>query len=168
MFVVVFLESEEYMGGNLKIRSGEKNRINGGGLRKNGLVGRFLWTCVFLSIAFLISSGEAFAHHGGAEYDMKTTITVEGTVTDFRFINPHVQILFDTKDEKGNVVHWSCEGPDPAMLVRVGWTRETMKPGDHVTFIAHPAKSGAKVIMLQKLTLADGREMSGSGNGTPR
>jgi hypothetical protein len=151
------------MGGKLIVRSGDKARTSSGGLWKNCLMDRFLWTCLSLSIAVMMWAGDAFAHHGGSEYDLKTTTTVEGTITEFRFVNPHVQILFESKDEKGNVLHWSCEAPDPAMLVRQGWSREMLKPGDHVTFVGHPAKSGAKVIVLQKLTLPDGRVMEAKG-----
>ena len=121
-----------------------------------------------ISVALLFWAGAAFAHHGNSEWDAKTTTSVQGTVTEFRFINPHVQIFFDTKDDKGNAVHWSCEAADPAMLVRDGWTRLTLKPGDQVTFVGHPAKSGAKMIELQKLTLSDGHELSASGNGSGR
>jgi hypothetical protein len=64
-------------------------------------------------------------------------------------------------DDQGNVTHWSCESPDdPAMLSRQGWTRNILAPGDHVTIIGRPAKSGAKVMSLQKVVLADGRELT--------
>lgn len=156
------------MRGKLMIRSGNEARITKGGLWRKCLRDRMLWACVSFSIALLIGGGPVFAHHGGAEWDSKTTTTVQGTITDFKFINPHVQIYFDSKDQNGNVVHWSCEAADPAMLVRDGWTRQTLKPGDQVTFVGHPAKSGAKMIELQKLTLPNGREMSASGNGSGR
>jgi hypothetical protein len=103
--------------------------------------------------------GNLLAHHGGAAWDMKTMLNVQGTVTEFRFVNPHVQIFLDATDDKGKPVHWSCESADPAMLVRQGWTRETVKPGDHVTLVGHPAKTGVKIMVLEKLILANGKEV---------
>ena len=114
----------------------------------------------FLALVCALSfSGIALAHHGGAAWDRTVTLNLQGTVTEYRFVNPHVQIYFDAKDDKGNIVHWSCESADPAMLVRQGWTRETLKPGDRVTFVGHQAKSGVKIMVLQKLILANGQEI---------
>src|ERR1700735_5125676 len=154
------------MDGQLMVRSGNQARKGSENIWDYRLKNRFLLSCVLLSMSVVMWGGNSFAHHGGAEWDSKSTTTVQGTITDFRFINPHVQIFFDSKDDKGNIVHWSCEAADPAMLVRDGWTRLTLKPGDQVTFVGHPAKSGAKMIELQKLTLSDGHELSASGNGS--
>ena len=105
----------------------------------------------------LLTCGALFAHHGGAAWDMKTTLTLQGTVTDFRFVNPHVQIYFDAVDSSGKTVHWSCETADTSMLERQGWNRGTVKVGDKVTVIGHPAKTGVKVMVLEKITLPDGK-----------
>lgn len=111
---------------------------------------------VFLAVFVL----PAPAHHGGAAYDRSTTLMLKATVTDFKFINPHVQIYFDVTDDKGNVVHWSSESPeDPGMLSRQGWSRTIIKSGDKITVVGHPAKSGAKVLSLEKVILADGTEL---------
>jgi hypothetical protein len=112
-------------------------------------------------ICILALAVSTVAHHGGAAWDMKTTLTLQGTVTEFRYVNPHVQIYFDATDDKGATVHWSCESADPAMLQRQGWNHEIVKPGDHVTIVGHPAKTGVKVMVLDKLILADGQELSG-------
>ena len=102
----------------------------------------------------------AFAHHGGAAYDTQNPLTLKATITDFKYINPHVQIYFDVTDDQGVVTHWNCRDPiDPAMLGRQGWTHDIIKTGDHVTIVGNPAKSGAKVMKLRKLTLADGRDL---------
>ena len=106
--------------------------------------------------------GSLFAHHGGAAWDNKTTVNVQGTVTEFRFVNPHVQIFLDA-DEKGKTVKWRCESADPAMLVRQGWTHDMLKAGDHVTLVGHPAKSGVKIMVLEKLILASGKEVPAKG-----
>ena len=105
-------------------------------------------------------AGAVSAHHGGSAYDPKVVLTLKGKVTSFKFINPHVQLYFDVTDDKGNVVSWSCESPDdPAMLDRQGWNRNIIQPGDIVTVVGRPAKGGAKVLSMQKVILADGREL---------
>lgn len=123
---------------------------------------RYLWSALLLCSLITISV-PVFGHHGGAAWDAKTTLMLQGTITEFRFINPHIQIFLDAKDEKGNVIHWACEGADPAMLVRQGWSRDTLKPGDRVTVVGRPAKSGAKLVELQKLTLANGQVLEAKG-----
>src|SRR6202165_3165090 len=63
------------------------------------------------------------AHHGNAAYDDKNPITIKGTVTEFAWTNPHVQIYLDVKDDKGKVVHWSVETYSPGKLGRAGWQK---------------------------------------------
>ena len=115
---------------------------------------------LFLGLVCALSPlAMAFAHHGGAAWDRAVTLNLAGTVTQFLFVNPHVQIFFDAKDDKGNVVHWSCESADIANLIRQGWKRDTLKPGDHATFVGFQAKNKAKIMVLEKLVLADGKEL---------
>jgi Family of unknown function (DUF6152) len=115
---------------------------------------------VALATVLLMLCGPMFAHHGtNSEYDAKHPITLMGTVTEFEFVNPHVQIYFDAKDDKGNVVHWGCEAPSPGRLVRIGWTRHELKPGDQITITLDPARSGAAVGALRKLVTPEGKEM---------
>ena len=112
---------------------------------------------VFLSS--LIVSVPMFAHHGNSAYDMSRTITLKATITKFEYSNPHVQVYFDVTDDKGNVEHWVAETTNPSMLNRVGWSRDTLKPGDQVTLIANPNKVGARVVFLEKVVLANGQEL---------
>lgn len=114
-----------------------------------------------LLASVLIFSSPVLAHHGGAAYDGKVTATLKATITQVSFINPHVLIYFDAKDESGNVDHWVCEAADPAVLLREGWKRDTLKPGDQVTIMGHPAKSGAKTMRFEKVILANGKELQG-------
>lgn len=121
---------------------------------------RNAFTSVALAAMPLMLCGPVFAHHGtNAEYDGKHPITLTGTVTEFEFVNPHVQIYFDAKDDKGNLVHWGCEAPSPGRLVRIGWTRHELKPGDQITITLDPAKSGAPVGALRRLVTPEGKEM---------
>jgi len=114
--------------------------------------------CTLACVLFI--GGILFAHHGGAAWDNKTTVNIKGKVTEFRFVNPHVQIYLDAADDKGKVVHWKCESADPAMLIRQGWTRDIIKVGDQVTLIGHPAKSGVKIMVLEKFIAANGKEIA--------
>jgi hypothetical protein len=112
----------------------------------------------------LVLSGSAFAHHGAAAYDMSKTITVTGTVTDFQFVNPHVLIAMDVKDASGKVEKWQGELTSPNHLSRAGWTKSTLKPGDQVTLIGGPAKSGSPTMWIRKI-MKDGEEVSLGGGG---
>ena len=111
-----------------------------------------------LVVSLVIASVPASAHHGNAAYDLDKTVTLNVTITGFEFGNPHVQVFFDTKDDKGDVLHWNCEGTNPAMLTRIGWTRNTLKPGDQVTVVVHPNKNpDVTVVALVKVILANGQ-----------
>jgi hypothetical protein len=116
--------------------------------------------CLAITFAVLFASGPILAHHGEANYDTEKEVTIKGTVTNFQFINPHVQIFMDVKNDNGEIEKWSGEARSPSMLVRVGgWNKNTVKPGDVITAIGFRAKNGANVLRLKKIVLADGREM---------
>lgn len=100
-----------------------------------------------------------WAHHGNAAYDDKNPITIKGTVTEFAWTNPHVQIYLDVKDSKGAVIHWSVETYSPGKLVRAGWNKDSVKPGDRISIDLIPAKSGAPVGFLHKVVLPNGEEL---------
>jgi Family of unknown function (DUF6152) len=112
-----------------------------------------------LAAALLLVSGPAFAHHGAAGYDSNKLTTLKGTVTDFRFQNPHAQILLDVKDSSGKVQNWVLEAVGIATLSRSGWTRTIMKPGDAITVTGNPAKNGSPSMRLTKVVLASGKEL---------
>lgn len=113
---------------------------------------------VILLGSYVTFCGASFAHHGGAIYDTKNPVTLKGTVTDFEWSNPHVQIYFDVKDDKGAVVHWACETLSPGKLARgSGWTKDSLKAGDQITITLSPAKAGTAVGGLRKIVLSDGR-----------
>src|SRR5215468_8924986 len=85
-------------------------------------ISRFLILAV--GIGLVVTT--VFAHHGtGVSYAASNPVTLKGTVTEFRYANPHPQLYFDVTDEKGNVVHWSGEFyPNPAQLIQGGWGRK--------------------------------------------
>ena len=109
--------------------------------------------------ALVLISVPVLAHHGNASYDNDHPITIKGTVTEFAWSNPHVQIYLDVKDDKGKVVHWSVETLSPGKLVRAGWSKDSVKVADQVSITLIPAKSGAPVGFLHKLVLANGEEL---------
>jgi hypothetical protein len=117
-------------------------------------------TSLLVMTGVLAVSASTFAHHGTTQYDADNKITVKGTVTNFEWRNPHSQIHLDATDDKGNVVHWNFEAEPPNILIHAGWTKDTLKPGDHITIVGLPAKNGAPVGILRKLVLADGRELT--------
>jgi hypothetical protein len=91
-----------------------------------------------LTITLVMIVTTAFAHHGTpTSYDQSKLVTNHATVTGFVFTNPHVQIFFDTKDEKGNVRHWSGEMANPSQYIRAGWgkkrSEQALKPGSEIT-----------------------------------
>jgi hypothetical protein len=93
--------------------------------------------------AFIATSGVALAHHSFAMFDLSNQIELEGTVQEFKYVNPHSFILLQVKDRDGGSTVWNLEGGSPSLLVREGWTRTTLKPGDEVTLTVAPLRSGA-------------------------
>jgi Family of unknown function (DUF6152) len=119
-----------------------------------------LGLCVAMTFAVLFFSTPVLAHHGEVNYDTGKVVSVKGTVTDFQFINPHVQIFLDVKNDKGEIEKWNCEARSPIMLVRVGgWDKNTIKPGDVITASGFRGKNGSATMRLKKIVLPDGRVM---------
>ena len=113
----------------------------------------------FLAVGLLLLPRPMPAHHGTSAYDTTKLTTVKGTVTEYKFINPHVEISVEAKDENGKVETWTGEANSPNVLSRNGWSRDIIKPGDQITLVGNPAKSGAHVLRLQKVVLSSGREL---------
>jgi hypothetical protein len=116
--------------------------------------------CLAIMFAALFVSSPILAHHGETNYDTEKLVSVKATVTDFQFINPHVQIFLDATNDKGELEKWTCEARSPAMLVRNGdWDKNTLKPGDVITAIGFQSKNGAKILRLKKIVLSNGKEL---------
>jgi hypothetical protein len=118
---------------------------------------------LFLSSGLVAASYSAFAHHGVATYDMRSTLVLKGVVTSFKFINPHAEVYFDVKDDQGAVAHWIGEATTPNMLARRGWNKDVLKPGDQVTITGNRAKDGTAAMRVQKIVIADGRTLDPNG-----
>ena len=125
---------------------------------------RKLLTFFAVVVGLPLVSVPMFAHHGTASYDTTKSTSVKGTVTDFQFANPHVQISLDVTDGKGKDKRWTAEALSPNMLSRQGWNRNTLKPGDKITIVGAPDKDGANALRLWKIVLSDGREFAVQGD----
>ena len=111
-------------------------------------------------IAAAFAVAPAFAHHSfAAEYDSAKPITLKGEVTKVEWMNPHARFYVDVKDEGGKVTNWELELGSPNGLMRRGWTRNSLKPGDTITVDGYMAKDGAHLANARTVALADGRKV---------
>jgi len=111
------------------------------------------------AFALFLFAAPALAHHGTAGDDTSKEIAIKGTVTDFQYINPHVQIYVEAKDDQGNVEKWNGEASNALALHRAGWNSKIIKTGDQITLIGYKAKSGTKMLRLKSVVLSDGRQL---------
>ena len=102
-----------------------------------------LFFALLLAAASLLLVNTSFAHHGVSGYDMEKVITIQGTVTNFDWANPHCLVHIDVKDGNGAAKDWIIELGAPTLMKRFGWSKNSMKPGDAVVAATHPAKNGA-------------------------
>lgn len=113
------------------------------------------------------------AHHGtNINYDRTKQWTSKAVVTEFKYINPHVQLFFDVTDEKGRVAHWYGEMlPNPAMLLRSGWTRkrstDALQPGTTVVVTVAPARAGGDTVLVLRVENEKGEELLPLGPAPP-
>ena len=119
---------------------------------------------IFASLALLVVSTPLFAHHGtNISYDHTKPITFQAKVTEFRFLNPHAQIFFDVKDEKGDIVNWAGELTSPTNLAMNGWSKKRsesdLKPGTPITVTLAPSKVGSKVGVVLKILNEKGEQV---------
>ena len=110
------------------------------------------------------------AHHSfAAEFDASKAIRLNGTLTKVEWTNPHIYFYIDVKDEGGNVVRWTCESGAPGALSRRGWKRGDLKLGDTIIVDGYLARDGSHLMDARRVTLPDGRIVSGAsaGDGGP-
>jgi hypothetical protein len=116
------------------------------------------FTFLAFAIGLLATSTPIFAHHGASVYDSAKLTTLKGTVTDFQFMNPHTEILFDVTGADGKVEKWTGEAPSLTTMSRGGWNKNIFKAGDKVTFIGNLAKNGSHIMRLRKVVFPNGKE----------
>ena len=107
-------------------------------------------------IAVLLVATSALAHLSNSAFDGDKVMVLTGTVTEWKWTNPHVWIVLSVDDGKGGKAQWSIEGRTPGQLVRAGWSKTTLKPGDTITVDFSPAKDGSPTGLLTRVRRADG------------
>jgi len=107
----------------------------------------------------LASVPAARAHHSQSEFDLRAKVEVEGTVTKLEWKSPHGRLYLDVKNDKGEVESWNFELPSPNTLMRRGWTRDTLKTGDHVTVAGAPARNFPMIAIATSIKDASGKPL---------
>jgi hypothetical protein len=101
----------------------------------------------------------ARAHHSQSEFDLRAKVEVEGTVTKLEWKSPHGRLYIDVKNEKGEIESWNFELPSPNTLMRRGWTRDTLKMGDHVTVAGAPARNFPTIAIATSIKDGNGKPL---------
>ena len=109
----------------------------------------------------------ALAHHSFAMFDNEHQTKIAGQVVEFEWTNPHIYIRLVTPDGKGGTTPLTIEGASPGILNRGGWKFNVIKPGDKLTMIIAPLRSGGPGGLLKEVTLPDGRVLSNGGYAGP-
>ena len=107
---------------------------------------------LIVAATVLAAGTSALAHHSFAMFDQSRQVRLVGTVKDFQWTNPHAWI--EVEDAQGKT--WGIELNSPNNLIRQGWKRTAMKPGDKVTVLINPLKDGTKGGLFNAVTLPDG------------
>jgi hypothetical protein len=107
-------------------------------------------------VAITTMTTPAFAHHSFAMFDYMKSVTLEGTVKEFQWTNPHSWILMMVRNAQGTEEQWAIELGTPAGLSRQGWVPKTLVPGMRITASIHPLKDGARGGRGISVTLPDG------------
>ena len=118
-----------------------------------------------LALTALLVVGSALAHHSPIVFGRTRQVTLTGTVTEFRWGNPHSWIHIDVADGDGKVANWSIEMNPASHLAREGWRSSTLKAGDKITVVVFPLRNDEKGGQYISVTLPDGKKLGGRGDG---
>jgi hypothetical protein len=124
-----------------------------------------------MSLSCLSANVSLVAHHSfAAEFDASKAVRITGTLTRVEWTNPHSYFHIDAKGESGEIEAWTCEGGPPAALSRRGFKQRDIKIGDTLIIDGYRAKDGSRLIDARRVTLPDGRIVSGAsaGDGGPQ
>jgi len=133
---------------------------------------------ICVAVLALMATAQLWAHHSfAAEFDANKRVTLKGVVTNVDWRNPHIYVYLNVKDDSGKVTEWACEFGPPNVLMRQGWSRNTLKEGDEVSIDGATAKDASNRCNARSVTLASGRTVlggsseeggGGPGGGGPR
>jgi hypothetical protein len=119
------------------------------------------WWIARVAVVVAMAVAPLGAHHSPVMFDRSTSKTLVGTVVEFAWTNPHASIQLDVPNEKGTVERWGVELGSPQSMARTGWRSSIIKPGDKVTVVVNPLKSGEFGGIFVSMTLPDGRKLGG-------
>ena len=117
-----------------------------------------LLASVFLATA-VVAAGVSLSAHHSWPVNMSQLVTVKGTVVDFAWENPHPMITLDVRTDDGKMEKWLVGGPAINRMEANGWTKSSVKPGDVLTGIGYQFTDGQKILRLERVVFADGKEM---------
>ena len=118
-----------------------------------------------LALSALLIVSSAFAHHSPIVFDRTKQVTITGTVTEFRWGNPHSWIHIDVADKDGKVGNWAVEMDPASHLAREGWKSSTLKPGDKISVTVFPLRNDEKGGQYISVTLPDGSKLGQRESG---
>jgi hypothetical protein len=118
-----------------------------------------------VTIAAAIFTVPASAHHSFAMFDATKEVTMQGTVKEFEWTNPHSWLRVMIDDQSGKTLQWAIEMGSPAQQARVGWKPDSVKAGDKVSVTIHPLKDGSRGGQFMSAVLPNGQKL---GNGGQR
>lgn len=113
-----------------------------------------------LGVGSSIASRPLLAHHGGAAYDTERRLTLKGTVTSWFWANPHCVLQLDVRDDTGQVVHWGIESENPSALIKLGWSKQSLQPGDQISITVVPVKNAKPIGRIWEAVLANGQRLT--------
>lgn len=106
-------------------------------------------------------AGSAFAHHGFAMFDYRKEVTIVGEVKELRWTSPHVHLLVNVPNARGSKTEWDVEAGTPGGMQRAGWSKDIVKPGEKISVLIRPLKSGAPGGQLMRARRGDGTPIGG-------
>ncbi|HEX5228831.1 MAG TPA: DUF6152 family protein [Bryobacteraceae bacterium] len=116
---------------------------------------------IVLSLALTLGMATvAYAHHSMEGFDRSKNVTLTGTVKQFKWANPHSWIELEVTNDKGQMETWNIEMTAPFILVKAGWKATSLKPGDKVTVVGHPQKTGEPGALFVSVTTAEGQTLT--------
>ena len=114
---------------------------------------------IVAALAVAAAAAPAYGHHSSAMFDQTKVETLSGTVKEFLWTNPHSYIQLMVKNDHGGEDEWNLEMTAPLHLQRLGWTKSSLKAGDHVTVKIHPLRDGSHGGNVQEAIGPDGKQI---------